>query len=277
MPFTAEVDYEAGATLLKGKKMSYAEYMENEPDLNPLLEAAAPQPTADLLMAKGLGKSYGLRQVLRQVDLTLPSGSLTLICGPNGAGKSTLLRILAGLAAPDTGLIHLNVPPEDLGFLTHESGAYTGLTALENLTFWTKLHGLELTRADLENLLAEAGLAAFAHEPAAAFSQGMLQRLNLARCFAPRPRLLLLDEPAGSLDRAGLNLLKERLAAARSRGGAVALASHQLHDFLPAADFVLALTPLGIDAESEETASSIAYYGPASTFTPEARAGGGHA
>lgn len=252
-------------------------HMENTPDVNPLLEAAAPASQADLLMAKGLGKSYGLRPVLRQVDLTLPPGSLTLICGPNGAGKSTLLRILAGLATPDTGLIHSSIPPEDRGFLTHESGAYVGLSALENLTFWTRLHGLELERDALENLLSEVGLADFAHEPAAAFSQGMLQRLNLARCLAPRPRLLLLDEPATSLDRAGLALLKEQLAAARSRGGAVALASHQLHEFLPEADLALALAPLEIGPESEKNASSIAYYGPAAAFASKTRAGGGHA
>ena len=250
--------------------------MENAPDIHPLLEAAAPKPTTDLLMAKDLGKSYGLRPVLRQVDLTLPPGSLTLICGPNGAGKSTLLRILAGLSAPDTGLIHTNVAPEDIGFLTHESGAYIGLTALENLAFWTRLHGFELARADLENLLAEAGLADFAHEPTAAVSQGMLQRLNLARCFAPRPRLLLLDEPATSLDHAGLVLLKKHLAATRSRGGAVAFASHQLREFLPQADFVLALAPVEIDPKSEKNASNITYYGPAAPFARRTDARDGH-
>lgn len=223
--------------------------------------ATAAAPGA-LLVAEGLCKAYGCRTVLRNVSLTLPPGALALICGPNGAGKSTLLRILAGLAAPDAGNICLAAAPGEIAFMTHESCAYPGLTALQNLAFWTRLHGLDLSDDDLRGLLAEAGLAEFAHEPAADFSQGMLQRLNLARCFAPRPRLVFLDEPATGLDRAGGALLKAHIARTRQAGGAVALVSHQVSEFTPLADMVLSLGW----PECGKTDSNVVYCGPAAGF-----------
>ena len=223
--------------------------------------AAASAPGA-LLVAEGLCKAYGYRPVLRNVSLTLPVGALALICGPNGAGKSTLLRILAGLAAPDAGSVSLTAAPGEIAFMTHESCAYHGLTALQNLDFWTRLQGLDLSDDDLRGLLAEAGLAEFAHEPTASFSQGMLQRLNLARCFAPRPRLVFLDEPATGLDRAGTALLNEHIARTRQAGGAVALISHQVCEFTSLADVVLALGW----PECGKTDPSVAYCGPAAGF-----------
>ena len=226
--------------------------------------AEAPHPEGALLIASGLNKAYNFRPVLRHVDLALPPGTLTLIHGPNGAGKSTLLRILAGLTMPDAGLIHRAAPPEAIGFMTHEPCAYVGLSALENLTFWSKLHGLALGRDALNELLREAGLADAAHELTTSFSQGMLQRLNLVRCFVAQPRLVFLDEPANGLDRTGLALLKQRLAATCAAGGAVVLVGHQLQSFLSEADFVLSLAPVKPDPEADS--SNAVYYGPARTF-----------
>ena len=225
--------------------------------------AAIPAPGA-LLVAEGVCKAYGYRPVLRNVSLTLSPGALTLICGPNGAGKSTLLRILAGLAAPDAGNVRITAAPGEIAFMTHESCAYPGLTALQNLAFWTRLHGLDLSDDDLRGLLAESGLAGFADEPTADFSQGMLQRLNLARCFAPLPRLVFLDEPATGLDRAGAALLNEHIARTRQAGGAVALVSHQVCEFTSLADVVLSLGW----PECGKADSSVAYCGPAAGFAP---------
>ena len=242
--------------------------MPHTPEASP--EPLAAPPSGDLLAAEGLCKVYGYRPVLRHVAITLPPGSLTLICGPNGAGKSTLLRLLAGLTAPDAGAIRLKAGPHETAFMNHEPCAYPGLTALQNLAFWTRLHGLSLDGTALHGLLAGVGLAEFAHESTAGFSQGMLQRLNLARCFAPRPRLVLLDEPGTGLDREGAALLKEHIASTCRAGGAVAMVSHQIRDFLALADFVLAL---GLPGDAG-TNSSVAYYGPAGGFTLPGGEGG---
>ena len=227
-------------------------------------------PSGALLVAEGLCKGYGYRTVLRNVSLTLRPGALALVCGANGVGKSTLLRILAGLAAPDAGSVNLAAAPGEIAFMTHESCAYPGLTALQNLAFWARLHGLDLSDDDLHGLLAESGLAEFAHEPAAGFSRGMLQRLNLARCFAPRPRLVFLDEPSTGLDQAGVALLNAHIARTRRAGGAVALVSHQVCEFTPLADVVLALGW----PECGKTDASVVYCGPAAGFAAPEREGG---
>lgn len=163
---------------------------------------------APLLTARGLGKSYNYHPVLRGVDLELAPGALLLVRGPNGAGKSTLLRILAGLTRSEEGSFQLNAPPCKISYMNHEPCAYAGLSALQNLKFWTRLNDFSFSRAELLHLLEEAGLVKFAHKNTQNFSQGMLQRLNLARCFAGEPCLVFLDEPGANLDQEGFALLQ---------------------------------------------------------------------
>lgn len=218
-----------------------------------------------MLTARGLCKNYNYRPVLRGVDIDLAPGALTLVCGPNGAGKSTLLRVLSGLARADEGFLRVNAAPHEISYMNHEPCAYAGLTALQNLEFWTGLRKPAFSRAELEALLDNAGLADFAREPVQHFSQGMLQRLNLARCFASAPRLTFLDEPGAGLDREGLALLRGHIAAARESGGAVLLITHNLQDHLTQADSVLVLKA---PAPLTET-SGVGYYGPLAGFNPQ--------
>lgn len=223
---------------------------------------------APLLTARGLCKNYDYRQVLRGVDIELGPGALTLVCGPNGAGKSTLLRVFCGLARADEGFLRVDAEPHKISYVNHKPCVYAGLTALQNLEFWTRLNKLAFSRAELEALLDKAGLTAFAHEPVQHFSQGMLQRLNLARCFANAPRLVFLDEPSTNLDREGIALLHGYIAATRESGGAVVLISHHFKENLPLADSVLALKMPSPHMEN----SGVSYYGPAAGFNPQ---GGG--
>lgn len=222
-----------------------------------------------LLTARGLCKNYNYRPVLRGVDIDLSPGSVTLVCGPNGAGKSTLLRILSGLARVDEGLLRVNAAPHEISYVNHEPCAYAGLTALQNLEFWTKLNKLAFNRVKLEALLDKAGLAGFSHEPVQHFSQGMLQRLNLTRCFANAPRLAFLDEPSTGLDREGVTLLHGHIAATRESGGAVILISHYFKENVPLADRVLALKAPSPHIET----SGVGYYGPVAGFSPQSDEG----
>lgn len=152
-----------------------------------------------MLRLENLAKLYGLKVVFKGVSCRFTAGSITLLAGGNGAGKSTLLRIVAGLSRPSAGEVVFDgtgaggVAREDgprLAYLGHATFVYPGLSALENLQFWARAHGLRPSRAELLALLEHVGLAAHAEERAGVFSRGMAQRLNLAR-------VLLLDAAPG--------------------------------------------------------------------------------
>jgi len=86
-----------------------------------------------VIEAQKLGRRYGAKRVLRDVDLTLPDHGFALVTGPNGSGKTTLLRICAGLAVPTEGRLSVRADRAQIGFLAHEPLVYRELTALENL------------------------------------------------------------------------------------------------------------------------------------------------
>lgn len=208
-----------------------------------------------MLTLRGVSKRFGSRTVLRGVDMSLNAGTLALLVGPNGAGKSTLLRIMAGLIPPDTGTVERDCTETELAYLGHDTFLYGGLTALENLAFWERLHGGSASEAALMAVLKRVGLERFADARAGVFSRGMAQRLNLARVLLRAPRLLLLDEPGTGLDARSLATLRNEVAALRAQGAAVVWISHDLAGDLPMADHVLELAN-----------RTLAYAGPAGSW-----------
>ncbi len=195
-----------------------------------------------MLRLENLAKLYGLKVVFKGVSCRFTAGSITLLAGGNGAGKSTLLRIIAGLSRPSAGEVIFDgtgaggVAREDgprLAYLGHATFVYPGLSALENLQFWARAHGLRPSRAELLALLEHVGLAAHAEERAGVFSRGMAQRLNLAR--------VLLDEPGTGLDVNSMALVRREMLAARERGACVIVVSHDLAGDSPLADRLLLL------------------------------------
>jgi len=163
---------------------------------------------------RNLTKSFGPTAVLRGIDLTVPEESMTAILGPSGCGKTTLLRLIAGFDAPDSGEIMLRgqvvcaddrfVAPQHrrVGYVPQEGALFPHLDIAANISFG--LRGRE--RRDghrVEELLSLVGLEPlvrqrFPHQ----LSGGQQQRVALARALAPRPSLILLDEPFSSLDAA---------------------------------------------------------------------------
>lgn len=211
-----------------------------------------------LLRLEGIAKFYGTRLVVKDVSLTIQPGTVTLLAGPNGAGKSTLLKIMAGLARPSAGTVERTVPDEQLGYLGHQTFIYPDLTALENLAFWNRLHGLDGSEKDFIEALDRMELKRHAHERAGGFSRGMAQRLNLARLLLLAPRLILLDEPGTGLDVRSLGILHREIAAARAAGAGLVWISHTVADDLARADQVLAIGD-----------RKVAYCGPAADYVPE--------
>jgi len=190
-------------------------------------------------------KFYGDYAAVRDFTLIVTEGSCCALLGRNGAGKTTLLRILAGLSPFQRGTAHLfgEVPRSEkarlqIGFLGHGIGVYEDLTARENLSFFSRIAGLNGAHDIIDAWLHRVGLARTASMPVRQFSRGMRQRLALARTFLHSPTVLLLDEPFTSLDDRAIAMLSELLVEARQRGATIIISTHQLREVLAIASHV---------------------------------------
>lgn len=201
------------------------------------------------LVATGLARTLGGRRVLDGVDLAVPPGEVVGLLGPNGAGKTTCFRLIAGLDRPDAGTVSLDGKPLDglplwrrarlgLGYLSQEPSVFRGLSARQNLLVPLERLGEE-ARAD--ELLEEAGLSALADAPAGTLSGGERRRLEIARCLATRPRVLLLDEPFSGVDPVAVSDLQVRIRALARRGLGVLLTDHAVREALGVCDRALLL------------------------------------
>jgi ABC-type multidrug transport system ATPase subunit len=170
-----------------------------------------------VITARGLGRRYGDKRVLRDVDLDLPDGGFALVTGPNGAGKTTLLRLCAGLQVPTEGELTVGVTRERVGFLAHEPLVYRELTALENLELYGRLYRVRERKERIGMLLERFGLWEVRHDRVASYSRGMTQRLALCRVLLHDPQLLVLDEPYTALDAEGAELLDVQLRELHGR------------------------------------------------------------
>ena len=185
----------------------------------------------ELFTLGGVFKAWAGRSVLSGIDVRLPAGRLIRIKGANGAGKTTLLRIAAGLVRPDAGSVRLrDLDPEQdrtsfvgaVGFLSAgDRGLYSRLSAHRHLEL---AYDLSLAERGGRRPAVEAAIEQFALEPFAGrrvdrVSTGQRQRARLALTFLHAPELVLLDEPANSLDDAGIAVLGAALERLRERGG----------------------------------------------------------
>jgi ABC-type Fe3+/spermidine/putrescine transport system ATPase subunit len=170
-----------------------------------------------LLQVQDIGKSFGGRPVLEGVSFSLDEGGILCLLGPSGCGKTTLLRIIAGLEKPDTGRVVFAgqdmaaVPPHlrAFGMMFQEYALFPHRDVSGNIAFGLRMQNLprELVACRTREMIEMVGLSGYEHRNVGELSGGERQRVALARTLAPRPRLLLLDEPLGALDRA----LRERL------------------------------------------------------------------
>jgi iron(III) transport system ATP-binding protein len=206
------------------------------------------------LTVKDLTKAFGTTPVLTGVDLHVPSGSFTALLGPSGCGKTTLLRLIAGFEDPDTGTVAVGdrvvagagrgvaARRRGIGFVPQEGGLFPHLTVAGNISF-----GLpRRQRRDggrVRDLLQLVGLDAdLADRSPHQLSGGQQQRVALARALAPKPSLVLLDEPFSSLDAALREETRLAVSAALTASGATAvLVTHDQAEALSMADQVAVL------------------------------------
>ena len=202
-----------------------------------------PEPAATATARSPAGSAVHLTRVTRlfdglaaitQVSLQVGTGESVWLRGSNGSGKSTLLRVIATAISPTygggtvlghdltRGRARIRATTELVG---HNTRLYDELTATENLRFVCDLLGID--PAGVPAALERVGLAEVATVRAGNFSQGMRQRLVLARCLVRRPRLLLLDEPYAGLDPDARVVVDDLLAESGRAGRTVLIASHE--------------------------------------------------
>ena len=169
-----------------------------------------------MIVARALGKRFGEKRVLRNVELDVPRGGFAVVTGANGSGKTTLLRLCAGLARPSEGELRVDAERAAIGYLAHEPLVYRELTALENLDLYGRLYRVPERRERIGMLLERFGLWDVRHDRVASYSRGMTQRLALCRALLHDPALLVLDEPYSALDESGAILLDELLREPRT-------------------------------------------------------------
>lgn len=197
---------------------------------------------------EGVWKYYGDFPALRDICLEAEAGSCLALIGRNGAGKTTLLRIVGGFSRPGKGQIRiLGTPPREtatrrnIGFLGHGIAVYDELSALENLTLYAKLYGLDKPRQKALEWLEHTGLERVRDGLVREFSRGMRQRLAVARAFLHDPSVLLLDEPFTALDDRAIAVLQRLLREGLAAGKTIVMSTHQLREALELASHVALL------------------------------------
>ena len=202
-----------------------------------------------LLVASNLGYRFSDRWAVSGVNIRLSSGQALLVTGDNGAGKTTLLRMLASLLRPSTGsftvagvdgLTSPLLVRRHVSMLSHSSGLYMALSALDNMRVTARLQGISLSSEELYRHLDRVGLKGRDKEPVRGFSAGMRKRLAWAMLLIKQTaRLVLLDEPYGQLDADGSNLVDELVKEQKEQQRAVVVVSHLTERAAAAADHAL--------------------------------------
>lgn len=220
-------------------------HVQPSPPTPPPAAGVEPRDVA-LVEAAALTRAFGNRRAVDRIDLAIAGGECLALFGPNGAGKTTLLRLLAGLLRPTAGQARVDgvalpggaAARAVVGLISHQTMLYPALTALENVEFAARLHGVPNATAAARAALGRLAIADRADTPVRALSRGMQQRVTVARALVHSPRVLLLDEPFTGLDDAGSSTLAETLAELAREGAALLLVTHDLREGLALATHV---------------------------------------
>lgn len=192
-----------------------------------------------MVRAEDLRKSYGSKEVVRGVSLSVPAGMLYGFLGPNGAGKTTTIKMLTGLLRPTSGVVEvaghdmLKEPERAkarMALVPDQPRLFDKLSAREFLAFTAEIYGVDPRKAKrrTSELLEMFELSESADELVEGYSHGMRQKTALSAALLHEPDVLFLDEPTVGLDPASARLIKDILRGVVDRGGTVFLTTHIL-------------------------------------------------
>ena len=202
------------------------------------------------LHASGLSHSFGGRRVVSGVSLSVAPGRIVGLLGPNGAGKTTTFRMIAGLLTSGEGTVSLNGVRLDgmplwrrvrlgLGYLPQKPTGFRNLSVADNLRIPLKAAGGG--EAELAGLLAQVGLTHLKDALAGTLSGGERRRLEISRCLAAHPVVVLLDEPFAGVDPVALSDIQQRIRDLAQAGIGVLITDHAVRQTLRSCDEVVIL------------------------------------
>ena len=200
--------------------------------------AATPAPEI-AIDVEGLTKSFGGRQVVRNLSMRVKRGEIYGFLGPNGSGKTTTIRMLCGLLTPDQGrgtCLGYDIRTEadeikrHVGYMTQRFSLYQDLSVRENLEFVARLYGLADPSGAARAMIDRLGLAGRGEQLAGELSGGWKQRLALGACTLPDPQLLLLDEPTAGVDPKARREFWNEIHALAADGLTVLVSTHYMDE-----------------------------------------------
>lgn len=189
------------------------------------------------LIIESVSKRYATHQAVKELSLTVPTGTIYGILGPNGAGKSTTLRMIMNIIARDSGtILVLGEPPESrdvlkrVGYLPEERGLYRRMTVTDVIVFFAQLKGVNAAEARRRTgfWLERMGLADWRGATVNSLSKGMQQKVQFITTVLHEPEVLILDEPHSGLDPVNQEVLRETILSTRANGGTVLLSTHNM-------------------------------------------------
>jgi len=210
------------------------------------------QTSSPALEVSTVSRSFGAQAALAGLSLNVDRGEIVTLVGHSGCGKSTLLRVIAGIERPDAGSVRLEgeevsgpqrfVEPEarNIGFVFQDYALFPHLTATENILFGLRKRPKAEAAAMADEVVRIAGIAHLTDRYPHMLSGGEQQRVALARALAPRPRILLMDEPFSNLDQGLRDQVRgETIALIRSLGTTAIIVTHDPQEALSAGDRVV--------------------------------------